>query len=151
MITEVLAGGVQMVQQTIQDQGTFGEYIRAVLRSKALTQFGVLMLFGLIGIIANWLAKWMFDQIEGSLFDYLFRHYPKRTASAFAVFTAYALFTAVTSLDGAGWSIVVNLGLTTGFAIDALVNKAKRAVWTEDERKAHTSLPVSRGDDSEIR
>ena len=37
-------------------------------------------------------------------------------------------------LDGAGWGVVINMGLTTGFAVDALINKADRQMWTEEER-----------------
>ena len=135
MIPEALAGGMQAIQQAVNDQGTFGEYVRGVISSKALVQFWVLMLFGFVGVLANYAYKWLRDEIMGSLWAYLARQHPKRTLLSFATFAGYALATVLSpALDGAGWGVVVNLGLTTGFAIDALINKADRQVWTDEQR-----------------
>lgn len=135
MIGEAIAGGIEAVQTAINDHGTFGEYLRAVLVSRPMAQFWVLVLFGTVGMAGNYLWKWLRDEITGSLWNYLTRQYPKRTALAYATFIGYAATTVLSPvLDGAGWGVVVNLGLTTGFAIDALVNKSDRQVWTAQER-----------------
>lgn len=137
MFGDALAGGIEAVQTAINDHGTFGEYLRAVLVSRPMAQFGVLVLFGTLGMAANYLWKWLRDEITGSLWAYLTKQYPKRTALAYATFIGYAVTTVLSPvLDGAGWGVVINLGLTTGFAIDALVNKSKAKVWTDEEREA---------------
>lgn len=135
MIREALAGAAAVVQKSIDDDGSFGDYVRAVYDSRAFIQFWVLCLFGFIGMTANYTYKWLSDEIKGSLWYYMVGSRPRRTLLALATFAGYALTTVISPvLDGAGWSVVVNLGLTTGFAVDALVNKADRQVWTDEER-----------------
>ena len=142
MIREAVAGGVAVMQAAINDGGSFSDYVRSVLGSREQVQFWVLLGAGSIGMFANWLYKWMRDEIRGSLFDYLLHQYPKRTALAFATFASYAVATVLSPvLDGAGWGVVINMGFTTGFAIDALVNKSDRQAWTEEERKQQGTKP----------
>lgn len=136
MISEAIAGSIELAQATLNDRGSFTEYMRAILASRELAQFGVLVLFGTLGMAGNYLWKWLRDEIAGSLWAYVVHQYPKRTALAFATILGYAATTVLSPvLDGAGWGVVVNMGLTTGFAIDALVNKSNRQPWTEEQRR----------------
>lgn len=142
MISEAWAGAAQMAQQTINDQGTFGDYVRQVRDSRELVQLLVLLGAGTVGMLANYTYKWLRDEIRGSLWHYLVEAHPRRTMLSFVVFGGYALTTVISPvLDGAGWGVVINMGLTTGFAIDALVNKADRHVWTNEERTVRGPAP----------
>ena len=97
---------------------------------------------GLAGASANYLYKWMRDEITGSLIVYVTEQYPKRTMLALATYFSYCVATVLSPvLDGAGWGVVLNMGFTTGFAIDALVNKAERKEWTPEERAAKAPEP----------
>lgn len=127
------AAAAEAIASAINEHGTFKEYLLSVLHSKALIQFAVVMAFGTAGMIGNWVCRYLFDQIS-NLWQYLFVDYPRRTAAAFLVFTGYA-FGVVQGLDDSTtWGVVVNLGFSTGFAIDAMLNKAKRREWTDEER-----------------
>lgn len=139
MIAEAFAGGVATMQAAINDQGSFTEYVRSILRSRELVQLGVLMFFGSLGMVANYTYKWLRDELSGSLWHYAVTSHPRRTALSIVTFAGYAVTTVLSPvLDGAGWGVVVNLGLTTGFAIDALVNKADRQAWTDEDRAKRT-------------
>lgn len=131
---------VAAMQQALPEDGDFGTYVRAVLHSRAMVQLWVLLGSGMLGMAGNYLFKYLRDDIRGSLWNYLFRDHPKSTALAALVLAGWAV-TAVTSglVQTAGWTVVINLGLTTGFAIDALVNKANQAVWTDEERAEHAA------------
>ena len=123
------------MQQVAAQDGSFGDYVRHALGSREFVQFWVLAGAGCFGIAANYAYKWLRDEIRGSLWQYLTLQHPKRTLLSFATFFGYACATILSPvLDGAGWGVVINMGLTTGFAIDALVNKADRQAWTEEER-----------------
>jgi len=129
MIAEAMAA-------IIVDKGTFWEYARVLVASKAVGQWAVLVAFGFFGICANYLYKWLTEQIGGSLWAYLFRDYPRRTMLAFTVYLGWAVMVISTGLihDQSTWGAIINLGLSNGFMIDALVNKARRSQWTEDKR-----------------
>ena len=137
MISEAFAGTEAIAQHiaAINDKGSFTEFARGVLDSRELVQFFVLLGAGFCGATANYLYKWMRDEITGSLIDYVFKQYPKRTLLALATYFSYCVtITLSPMLDGSGWSAVINLGFTTGFAIDALVNKSGRKEWSAEER-----------------
>lgn len=143
MIAEALAGAAAVVQQTINDQGDFSDYVRAIFYSRDMVKFLVLLGFGCVGMIANYVYKWLRDEINGSLAHYLVGSHPRRTLLALATLCGYALTTVISPvLDGAGWGVVINMGLTTGFAIDALVNKADRQVWTDEQRAKRDTADV---------
>lgn len=124
-------------------KGTFFEYVRAMLGSTMVAQWAVLAFAGVLGVCANYVYKYLTEQIGGSLWAYLFTEYPRRTALAFATYLGWAVFAISTGLvhDAMPWGTLINLGLTTGFAIDALVNKARRAQWTDEERAAKGAAP----------
>lgn len=92
--------------------------------------FYALLLSGSIGIIAHYFRQWYSGKIEGSLFEYLFKQEPRRTIAAFAVYVGWVLsllgtgvFT-TSSGEFVGWGIVLIMGLTNGYSIDSLTNKA---------------------------
>lgn len=118
-------------------KGTFVDYLRAMIGSTMAAQWMVLVIAGFLGVCANYAYKWLTEQIAGSLWTYLFTEYPRRTALAFATFLGWAVLAISTGLvhDAMPWGTLINLGLTTGFAIDALVNKTRRAQWSDEERQ----------------
>lgn len=124
-------------------KGTFFEYARAMLGSTMAAQWAVLVAAGVLGVCGNYAFKWMNNEIGGSLWTYLFVDYPRRTMLSFAVYLGWT-FTAITTglvTDAMPWGAVIQSGLSVGFMIDALVNKAKRAQWTEEERQAKVAPP----------
>lgn len=126
------------------EEGTFHAYLWAVIHSREFVQFWVLMVCGFLGVVANYLWKWANDQIKGSIVKYLFTDYPKRTLLSFMAMTGWS-FVAMTSMvtPNLAWSILINMGVTTGFAVDAVINKANRAQWTEEERAAKLNTDQS--------
>lgn len=140
MIAEAMAA----VQQGLPEQGEFLAYVRAVFRSRELVKFGVLVGFGIFGMVCNYVYKWMRDEARGGLYDYMFGSYPRRTLLAIGAIVGWAAFMIGTPVtEGAGWSALINLGLTTGFAFDAILNKTDKVVWTEEERAAHLAVKSS--------
>lgn len=135
MIPDALAA----LAQVVGDKGTFFDYVRIMLVSKELSRWGVLMSAGVLGICANYFYKWVTEQISGSLWIYLFEEYPRRTLLAFTLYVSWTFVAITTGLvsEAMSWSVIINLGASTGFAVDALVNKARRSQWTEEERTAH--------------
>lgn len=130
--------GFAYAQAGINESGTFAEYVRTALSSKRMVQLCVLAGFGLAGIAANWFWKWLTDQISGSLWHYLFLDHPKRTLASLAAYTGWVFGVAFPSemvTDASTWTAVINLALTTGFAIDVVANKASRAEWTPEQRR----------------
>lgn len=142
MIAEAIAGGIQQAQQQLAEHGSIMQYLRSLWSSRELVQLLVLIVAGTLGMMANYTYKWLRDEIQGSLWFYIAGSYPRRTALAFITFCGYAITTVMSPmLDDAGWSVVINLGLTTGFAIDALINKADRQAWTDEDRARRAQKP----------
>lgn len=117
----VLANGIPNLAEQIAEHGSFGEYVKSILRSPEMTQFMVLWTVGSLGVCTNWFWKWLTDQITGSLWQYLAHDHPKRTIASFCCIFTWALWAVNADLT---WTAVINLAVTTGFAIDILVNKA---------------------------
>lgn len=137
MIAEAMAA----VQQGLPEQGNLLDYVRAVLKSRELIKFGVLVVCGLLGMIGNYGYKWLRDETRGGLYDYMFGSYPKRTLLALVAVISWATITIGTPIaEGMGWSALINLGITTGFAFDVVLNKSEKVVWTEEERVAHLGV-----------
>ena len=142
MIAEAIAGGIEVAQAVLNDKGTFTDYVLAIMGSRELVQFGVLLGAGLAGGATNYLYKWVRDEITGSLWAYVTEQYPKRTLLALMTYVGYCVATVLSPvLDGAGWGVVINMGFTTGFAIDALVNKSERKEWSAQERAVRVPPP----------
>lgn len=125
----------QAQARALKEDGTFRQYVSSFAGSPQLGHFGVLLGFGLAGVLANWFWKWTTDQIKGSLLHYLVRDTPKRTLASVCCIAGWALWATDPALT---WTQTINLALTTGFAIDVLVNKATRAEWTPEERATKT-------------
>lgn len=119
--------------QALNEKGTFKEYAKSFVGSPELSHFGVLLGFGSIGVCAHYFWKWITDQITGSLWKYLFVDHPKNTIASFCCIGVWAVWAVDPLLT---WTQTINLALTTGFAIDVLVNKATRSAWTDEERAA---------------
>ena len=137
---------------------TLWQYLTHLGGSFEAQVFYALMLSGVVGMCANWLVRWTKNEV-GCFVDYMFINNFKRTPLSILMFTGTAL-TAVMSgvFNGGtlafvtadpcangitppntevfvGWLNVLWIGATTGFGIDATVNKGVREVWTEGERK----------------
>lgn len=132
--------------QGINETGSFSDYVRTVLTSRRMAQLVVMVGFGLLGIAANWFWKWVTNQIEGSLWRYLVIDHPKRTLASLAAYVGWVFGVAFPSemvTDLSAWTAVINLALTTGFAIDVVANKSTRAEWTPAERAAKAAGPIA--------
>lgn len=92
----------------------------------------MLMLAGVAGSIASYIFKWANGYTNVSFIDYFFRSNARRTVLAgiaffTTIFSGTALGAFVTP-DGVfvGWLNVLWVGVSTGFTVDAAVNKAAR-------------------------
>lgn len=105
-----------------------------------------LMIAGTLGMIANWLVKWLRGDIAGSLWCYLFHQNVRGTVLSLFSFIGLALTSITANVfvaeGGAfvGWTNVLWFGLTQGFAVDAIANKGDRKQWTDDEREARENI-----------
>ena len=99
------------------------------------------ILAGIVGMIAHYIVRWAYGQIEGSLWKYLFVDSPRRTLLAFIGLAGLALTAVSTGIfttpEGlfTGWSNVLWTGLTTGFGSDSVANKGSRPIWTDEQRE----------------
>ena len=91
-----------------------------------------MILSGLLGMLANYTVKWAKNEIAGCLGDYLIRSHLRATVLSFTIMVGSAI-TAIaagmfTTAEGAfvGWGTVLWLGVTNGFAVDAIANKGHR-------------------------
>lgn len=132
MISEALAA------LAVPVKGTFFEYLRTMIASTMIAQWTVLVVAGVLGVCANYAYKWLTEQIAESLWKYLFTDFPRRTLLSFAVYAGWTVIAISTGLvsDSMPWGALINLGVTTGFSVDALVNKAQRSQWTDEQRAA---------------
>jgi MFS family permease len=102
-----------------------------------------LTIAGVIGMSAHYVVKWARREIEENLFCYMWHN----RRSTFASFCAY-ISVAIGAIIGdafmgelggfVGWKVVFWMGISNGFAIDAIVNKTERARWTPTLRKKIT-------------
>lgn len=155
--------GMEAWGQTVQQaHDTAGPSLLEFLSRLPVTQEAQILyglcLFGLAGLVASWLVKWSKNEV-GSLRSYLFKENARRTF--LSVFTLVGTFlSAVVSgvffTDAAaqlgeaaacakdlpvdkvfvGWINVLWVGATTGFGVDATINKGEREQWTEEQRVA---------------
>lgn len=101
-----------------------------------------LTLAGTVGMLANYLTKWAKNEIDGSLWCYLFHENKRRTALSFFTYVGLSITSIAAHIfttDGGtfvGWSTVLWFGVTQGFAVDAIANKGRREEWTTLEREA---------------
>ena len=136
MIGEAL-GGVQTVLADVNEHGSFGDYVTTLVASKHFAQFWVLLVAGYLGVVANYLWKWATDVIHGSLWKYLVQDHPKNTVLSLMAISGWVLMAMSQIEETTAWGLLINIGLTTGFAVDVLVNKANQAnrqQWTPEER-----------------
>lgn len=95
--------------------------------TSAATQAGISLSAGSAGIVAHYVKKWIVGEIRGSLYDYLFRHYGRRTAATVMTFIGGALTGILTGhMDGMTWQQLTLASFTSGYAIDSLANKGQR-------------------------
>lgn len=94
--------------------------------------FYAVVIFGLLGMLANYTRRWLQDDTGGwHFFAYLFREYPKRTM--LSIFTTLAtgvgmiasgVFETATG-EFVGWMNVIVVTFNNGFTFDAITNKGK--------------------------
>ncbi len=137
MIGEALAA-VQTALPGVNETGSFGDYVNTLVASKAFAQFWVLLVAGYLGVVANYMWKWATDTIQGSLWRYLVKDHPKNTVLSVMAISGWVLMAMSQIEQSTAWGLLINIGLTTGFAVDVLVNKAQsanRQQWTAEERE----------------
>lgn len=140
MIIEAWAGEVApRIADKVPEFPSLYDWLRALPGSFEAQLFIGLMLAGTLGMIAHYSLKWARGEIRGNLLCYLWTS--KRT-------TALSLFTYIGVAIGAissgafvsdygafvGWKLVMWMGITNGFTIDAIANKTARAEWSPVER-----------------
>lgn len=111
--------------------------------------FYALILSGTLGMIANYAVKWAKDELNGTLWNYLFRENYKRTALSFFTYvgaTVAAVSANIFTTDAGafvGWATVLWFGVSNGFAVDAIANKGSRPKWNDEQRAAKIPDPIS--------
>jgi hypothetical protein len=92
----------------------------------AIVQTAMFTAIGLIGMVCSYVKKWLFGEIEGDLIDYMFRHYPKRTALAVLGLIGSAYTAAFTgNLDGLTVKQITMMAIAAGYACNSMMNKGQ--------------------------
>lgn len=90
----------------------------------ALSVYGIVFALSLGGMASHYLKKWLTGQIEGSLFNYLFRDNPRRTG--LAVFTLIGVVGAAIAagqFDGVSLQQLFMPAWLLGYTVDSVANK----------------------------
>ncbi len=126
---------------TIAEQApqTLWQFLALFPASFEAQLFMGLMLAGTVGMIAHYALKWARGEIKGSLFCYLADNFRSTVLSFFTyvgiAVTAIAGGAFVDAIGGfVGWKLVLWMGISNGFTIDAVVNRTTRAIWSPMER-----------------
>lgn len=102
------------------------------------------MMFGcIIGMVAHYVRQWATGQISGGLWTYLFVQCPRNTL--LALIGAAMVSAGEVSMDlyqSAGgdvfsWWLIIISGFKNGYATDSLINRARRAEWSQEQRAAN--------------
>lgn len=122
------------------------QYLAALPATIEAQQFIALLISGTVGIIAHYTMKWARGEIVGSLLTYLFKDHLRNTVLSFFSYVGFAITTIGSGglmNDGSsiGWYPILVMGLTTGFAVDAIANKGQRPVWTDEQREKKVESP----------
>ena len=123
---------------------SFWDYLATLPGSFEAQLLYALIMAGTFGMTGNWLSKWAKNEIEGSLWCYLFHASVRRTLLSFLSFigASAAAIGAGIFVTGeghfVGWSNVLWFGFTNGFAVDAIVNKGNRFPWSPEAREKAT-------------
>lgn len=131
-----------IAQVTAAAPGDLGTFLKGLPATQEAQIFYALMGAGSAGMAANWVTRWTRGEI-GNLFQYLFNQNARATVGSFLTFAgtgmaaiyAHAFNVGPDSLF-VGWGMVLWLGAVNGFAIDNIVNKGQRPVWTAEQRAA---------------
>lgn len=130
---------IAQIKATIPSQSLW-DYLWQIPNSTEAQIFYALMIASLIGIVAHYLRLWASGQIAGSLGDYLFTQHPRNTflailgAASLSVGEVSANLYQSVAGDVLSWSIIFVSGFKNGYATDSLLNKFKRAEWSDEER-----------------
>lgn len=131
--TAFATGDAPSVQQLMAaaPQQSLWQFLRALPSSMEAQVFAALLFSGVLGMVAHYFRKWLSGEISGSLIDYLFIQYPRRTAGSFCAYIGWivslvgtGVFT-TSSGEFVGWGIVLLMGLSNGYSVDSLANKAQ--------------------------
>lgn len=137
-----------MTAQTISEAKQSTDFWTFLLQLPATMEAQLLyalVLSGIVGMFVNYAQRWARKEIDGGLLAYLFEAHLRGTLLSFfgAMSAGIAAITAnVFVTDGGtfvGWGTVLWMGVTNGFAADAIANRGERKEWTEAERVAHAA------------
>lgn len=97
-----------------------------------------MMLAGSLGMGVNWMVKWLRNELP-CFVTYMFKNNVKRSLLAIltlagTILTAISTDIFVADDKFVGWLNVLWTGATTGFAVDATLNKGTREEWSPEER-----------------
>lgn len=100
-----------------------------------------LMMAGTVGMFCHYALKWARGEIKGGLLCYFADNF-RSTVLSFFTYVGVA----ITAIGGGafldaggvfiGWKMVLWMGISNGFTIDAVVNRTTRAIWSRAERDA---------------
>lgn len=110
---------------------SFVDWALLTLSSFQMQQFIVYCVFGIFGILAHYVKKYLNDEGSDSLSDHFFKYmvgdHPKRSVAMVLSFIGSGLayvFSGAT--DGMTWVALIGLAFTTGYSLDSTVNKVRR-------------------------
>lgn len=118
---------------------TLWDFLQLLPASFEAQVFYGMMLAGTLGMGMNWFVKWLRGELP-CFVTYMFKSSVKRTILAVltlagTVMTAISTDIFVADQVFVGWLNVLWSGATTGFAVDATLNKGTREEWTPEERE----------------
>ncbi|TXH19807.1 MAG: hypothetical protein E6R03_00070 [Hyphomicrobiaceae bacterium] len=118
---------------------TLWEFLLKLPASFEAQLFYGMMIAGTLGMGMNWLVKWLRNELP-CFVTYMFKSEAKRSVLSILTLAGTVLAAIATNvfvIDDrfVGWLNVLWTGATTGFAVDATMNKGSREAWTEEERE----------------
>lgn len=147
LAAELLQQGKDLAPTIAEQQPeSLWQFLQALPKSREAELFWGLMIGGTIGMIGHYVLKWTRNEIVENLFVYLWINKRSTLYSFFSyvgvaiaaigsnAFTVDVLVLGIKKQVFVGWKVVLWMGVTNGFTIDAIVNRTKRAEWDWNKR-----------------
>lgn len=108
--------------------------IDAILQDKIVLNALLYVVGSTVGAVGHWITKWLNNEIA-CIFD-MARTERKRTLAAMAAqVSAAGIVVATGAVEAIAPGSAFMSGIFQGGAIDAFINKGKRAVWSDEQRE----------------
>jgi len=105
-----------------------------ILQDRLVVNAALYVAGSTVGAIAHWISKWLNDEIS-CVMDMARTERKRTTAAICAQVTAAGVVVMSGAVEAVSPGAAFFSGIFQVGAIDAFVNKGKRAVWTDEQRE----------------